>query len=60
MTSDSKQNADRDRADEDRKDIDPEPLAIDADDINDFIDRNERNERDPGERDIDTQVQPPQ
>ena len=54
-TSDPKQNAG-----EDRKDIDPEPLAIDADDLNDFIDRNERNERDPGERDIDTQVQPPQ
>ena len=47
-------------AGEDRKDIDPEPLAIDADDLNDLIDRNERNERDPGERDIDTQVQPPQ
>ena len=55
MTSDPKQHTD-----EDRKDIDPEPLAIDADDINDFIDRNERNERNPGERDIDTQVQPPQ
>jgi hypothetical protein len=55
MTSDPKQTTDTDR-----KDLDPEPLAIDADDINDFIDRNERTERDPGERDIDTQVQPPQ
>jgi hypothetical protein len=45
--------------------IDPEPLAIDSEDVNDFIDHypNDDVEREP-ERDadgrvIDTQVQPP-
>jgi hypothetical protein len=38
--------------------IDPEPLAISSDDLNDFIDRYPTDEDDEGP-DISTRVQPP-